>query len=97
MNAPCKKATEKGRESKRENVREGESKGENVREGESKREKGMLEIERKEFPPCLPNAKPKVNFYSNHRQKVSLSLFLILSHTPSLFLSHFPCPLFIIT
>ena len=24
---------------------------------------------KREFPPCLLNAKPKVNFYSNHRHK----------------------------
>ena len=55
----AKKATEKGRESKRENVREGESKGENVREGESKREKGMLEIERKRISPMFAECKTK--------------------------------------
>jgi hypothetical protein len=45
----AKKATEKGRESKRENVRE----------GESNREKGMLEIERKRISPMFAECKTK--------------------------------------
>ena len=37
---------------------------------------------KREFPPCLLNAKPKVNFYSNHRHKNFF--LLVLSHTHSL-------------